>query len=539
MMLFLPDRCPFRRNPITSFTILIIAVFYFFTVISQHNYLKTDPKNRGVIHWDVISYYAYLPATFIYGDVTLDFLKDPPEGFVNDNKFWPSRLENGNFLILTSMGLSFLYAPFFFMAHALAPLFGEARDGFGAIYQFFLVMGTLVYVIFGFIVLKNLLLRYFKPWTTALTLLGIALGTNLYHFATTDAAMAHAYNFVLIVIFLKMTIDWHQRPTVWRTIFLGALFGLITLIRPTNFLVLLLFLLWDVRSWSDLRSRVLFFIRKFHLVMLMFAAFIIIWIPQFLYWKAVTDHYLYYTYSTVDGTFYWGNSHIIENLLSYKKGWFVYVPIMFLAVVGIVFLKRRKPAFFWPVITMLVPMVYVFSSWWSWWFGGCFGLRAYIDIYGVMAIPLATTIEYVNERKTKWVRVAYPALIVAMILFHLLNNYQYRRNIIHYVGMNKEAYWKSFLRFKHADGFWQSLTIPDYYLARRSMYFFYHTGFDNSALKAMDKEDGLQEVRTMIMEDRKLHKEIKNYAGRTEKTHEEAMREVTERIYENLIDGSF
>jgi len=526
-------------NRLPGFTIVLIALFYLGTDISQHNYLKDKPENRGVIHWDVISYYAYLPATFIYGDVTLEFLKDPPEGFVNDNKFWPSKLENGNFLILTSMGLSVLYAPFFFIAHGLAPLFGEPRDGFGIIYQFFLVMGTLVYVILGFIILKNILRRYFSAGITAFTLIAVALGTNLYHFSTTDAAMSHAYSFFLITLFLKLVIDWHKKQTIPRTIFTGLVFGLIVLIRPTNILVLIILLLWDVKSWPELWKRIRFFLAKIHLVIIMLAAFILIWIPQFLYWKEITGHYLYFTYSTVDGAFYWGNPHIIENLFSYKKGWFVYVPIMFFAVLGIPLMQKRKPAFFWPVAIMLVLMIYVFSAWWSWWYGGCLGMRPYIDIYGIMAVPLASTLEFARDRKAKLIRMAYPVLIVLLILFQLLNNYQYRRNIIHYVGMNRTAYWKSFLRLKYADGYWQSLTIPDYYLARRSMYYFYDTGYDNAALKSMSREDGLKEVRKMILEDRKLHREIINYAKRTGISDEEAMKEVTQRIYENLIDPSF
>ncbi len=36
------------------------------------------PGERGVIKRDVIASYAYLPATFIYGDVTLGFLDNPP-----------------------------------------------------------------------------------------------------------------------------------------------------------------------------------------------------------------------------------------------------------------------------------------------------------------------------------------------------------------------------------------------------------------------------------------------------------------------------
>ncbi len=107
------------------------------------------PGERGVIKRDVISYYAYLPATFIYGDVTLGFLDNPPEDFENDNKFWYYTMEDGSRVIRTTMGLSFLYTPFFLIAHGLAPYFNLEPDGYSSIYQLFLVLSSLFYVMMG------------------------------------------------------------------------------------------------------------------------------------------------------------------------------------------------------------------------------------------------------------------------------------------------------------------------------------------------------------------------------------------------------
>ncbi|HER08727.1 MAG TPA: hypothetical protein ENO20_07430 [Bacteroides sp.] len=526
-----PRKCPFRANPLPSFTILAIAVFYMFTNFLHHNWTRTGPQERGVIHWDVISYYGYLPATFIYGDVTLKFLEDPPEGFVNDDKFWPSRLDNGNFLIITSMGLSVLYAPFFFMAHALAPLFGEARDGFGSIYQFFLVISALVYVVLGFVLLKNLLLRYFKPLITAVTLLAVAFGTNLFYYSTFEAAMPHSYNFFLIVAFLVTVIRWHEKPDVLRTLFTGALFGFITLVRPTNILVIFILILWDVKTWKEFTTRLLFFLNKFHLVLIMLAAFIAVWIPQFLYWKAITGHYLFFSYGAEEGSFYFGHPHILESLFSYKKGWFVYTPMMLLAVAGIFILPKRLPRFFLPVLLLLLSMIYVQSSWWSWWFGGGFGLRAYIDIYGIMAVPLGVVVERILLHKRELIRYAGLTLITVLLVFQLVNTYQYRRNIIHYVGMNRTVYWMGFLKLKSPPGFWDKLTMPDYTLARKGIYVTYYTGDQYRDIAEMEAQDGREYVESMIRDNMQLLRQIDRYAARNQTDMEQAVAEVAERMY--------
>ena len=123
--------------------IIFLLFFYCLTNFTHMNWKQVEGPQRGAIKWDVISYYSYLPAIFIYHDLSLDFTEEP--GFNNDNKFWFQKTEKGKKVIITSMGLSYLYAPFFFVAHALAPAFGEARDGFQSIYQFFLVFGLKIY----------------------------------------------------------------------------------------------------------------------------------------------------------------------------------------------------------------------------------------------------------------------------------------------------------------------------------------------------------------------------------------------------------
>jgi hypothetical protein len=461
----------------------------------------------------------------------MDFLDDPPEGFVNDDKFWPTTLENGNRLIITSMGLSVLYAPFFFAAHGMAPLLGKAQDGFNSTYQFFLVLSALVYTVLGFVILRNLLRRFFKPRVTALVLLLIAFGTNLLYYATYEGAMAHCYDFFLITLFLWAVIRWYERPSLLRTLLTGALFGFIALVRPTNILVVLLLILWDVKSWKQLLERFLFFIRKFHLVLLMLAAFIAVWIPQFLYWKSVTGHYLYFSYAAEGASFYWAHPHIWQSLFGFKKGWFIYTPVMLLAVGGIPLLRKRLPAFFIPVGVLLLAMIYVQSSWWSWWFGGGFGLRAYIDIYGILAFPLAALADKVMEERRDRIRVPALSLALLLVLFQLFNTWQYTRNIIHFVGMNRYTYVRSLFRATYHPDHWTHLTMPDYQLARKGIYVFYLTGDQYRYLEEMDREEALGEVGKMIAGDRRLEKEIRWYAKREGLDPGKTREEVAERMY--------
>jgi len=208
--------------------------------------------------------------------------------------------------------------------------------------------------------------------------------------------------------------------------------------------------------------------------------------------------------------------------------------MMLLAVAGIPMLRKRLPAFFIPVAALLLIMIYVQSSWWSWWFGGGFGLRAYIDIYAILAIPLAATLERILSLQKKKLRVPAISLVVLLILFQMFNTYQYSKNYIHYVGMNRYTYLRSILRVGYHPDHWTTLSMPDYELARKGIYVFYLTGNQYKYIEEMEPGEGLEEVRRIIGEDKRLGKEISWYAQRSDMEPKAAMEEVTERMYLNM-----
>lgn len=530
----MPEKPQLKKSQLVlRITILFIALFYLGVDTYYHNWTRNKPEVRGVIHWDIISYYAYLPATFIYGDVTLDFLDNPPEGFVNDDKFWFYEMETGKRLIVTSMGMSFMYAPGFFIAHSLAPLFGQARDGYSSIYQLFLVLISLTYVIIGFVILKNLLLRYFSARVTIWTLLATALGTNIFFYTTNDAAMSHAASFFLIILFLWLVDRWYEKQTLLNSLLTGALLGLIALVRPPNIMVVFILLLYKVSSWNELRQRMLFFIKRYYLVLIMLTGFILPWIPQFLYWHAVTGQFLFYSYGPHGGTFFWTRPHILETLFSFKKGWFIYAPVMGFSMVGLVLIRNRIPELFLPLVVFTVALIYVSSSWWCWWYGGGFGLRAYVELGGLLAFPMAAAFECVLKSPKRWFRTGGKILVIFFVFLQQFQSYQYTHSLIHFDGMNRETYRMSFLRLYNHPEFFNSLTIPDYDLARKGIYVYYVLGENNEDLSEMGEEKGRDVLIAKIEGDRKLLGEVNFYAKRSGKTIDEALREAAALMYKN------
>jgi hypothetical protein len=436
------------------------------TVIWTNLGLKFWKDPERILVWDVKVFYVYLPATFIYQDLALEFIleKRAELGEVMYREKGPL----GIYYIQATYGLSLLYSPFFLGAHAYARLTGGEATGYSPPYKFALILSCIFYLIIGLYYLKKFLLKFFSQWVTAITMVVIVLGTNLFYYSTYEGPMSHAYNFALIAIFLYFTTVWYEKINSWNTIILGFLLGLIALVRPVNFIIILFFVFYGVHSRETFKNRVFLLFRSYKLILLMIAIFFLIWVPQFLYWKFVSGSYFFYSYS--DQRFYFNNPQVMSSLFSYRKGLFLYIPLIAIAFAGIPFLYRRFRGFLLPVGLFALFNVYILSSWCFWWFGGGFGPRSYIDTYAIMAIPFAALTSRALSGRW-WLKVPYVLIVAALVWFNLFQTKQYYNGAISWMGMTKEAYWDSFLRRYPSSEFWDMLRFPDPSMARKGIYY--------------------------------------------------------------------
>ncbi len=436
---------------ITNWLIIIIIIIY-------NVYEKGWDKDNRIIASDVMGYYLYLPAVVIHKDVTLEFISENPKKFLN--KIWFLKSPTGNKVIQFTAGMSILYSPFFLMAHVSAPWFGYIADGYTPPYKIALLISCLFYFGLGLCFLRKILIKYFSAIVTSITLLSLAIGTNLLYYVTYEAPMSHAYSFSLIIIFLYLLIGWLEKPGYGKTILLGLVTGMIVLIRPTNIIVIFLFFLWGIVSWKSFVRRIGFLLRYYKQILLMILAFFIVWIPQFLYWKAISDSYLYFSYGD-RAWFFFNDPQVINVLFSYRKGWLLYTPIMVFSLIGIPFLLKKHKRSFLPILIFLLLNIYIISSWWDWWYGGSFGLRAFIDSYGILAIPFASFTDWVISRKL-FLKILFLTLFALLLFFNLFQIAQYRHGAIHFASMTKQAYWETFGKKTPTDAFYEKLEYPDY-----------------------------------------------------------------------------
>lgn len=444
----------------------LYTVLFTMSILIWLDFSNQRWEERAVIEWDIISYYGYLPATFIRHDLALDFM-DKNE-VSNGETYWYETAENGGKVMKMTMGMAILYSPFFTIAHIYTQQNGEIANGFTYHYQKAIFLSALFYAIIGIIFLRLLLLKFYNEWVTSIVILCIVFGTNLYVYITHDAAMSHAFNFSLITVFIFFSIKWHEQQKYRYAIILGLLGGLIILIRPVNILIFIFPLLYDVYSWKNLQARVLFFLAQWKHILCIALLVVLCWLPQIIYWKLITGDLLFYSYR--DENFYFTNPHILEGLFSYRKGWLVYTPIMIFAIIGIYSLFKLRKQLFVSILIFTILAIYITFSWWCWWYGGSFGMRPMIDFYALFALAIGAFLQQVSDKKMIILSHALVPVFLFFIYLNLFQSWQSNYGIVHYDAMSREAYWLNFLKDDNCikwDDLVKALKKPDYEKAKK------------------------------------------------------------------------
>jgi len=442
---------------ITVYTLIFILVYMLFF----NDYWKPlHNTSETPFKYDVDQYYSYLPATFIHHDLDFKF----------PNVYWLATAKNGHRVPKMAYGMALMYSPFFALGYKIAYNQHSPLDGYSEPFKTSVHYGSFFYCLLGLIFLALVLRRFFTDGATALTLATIFFATNLFNYTMRDGEMSHAYGFFLISLFLWLTCRWHERQKSIYFLWIGMVIGLASLVRPTEILISIVFIGYGIRSFEDLKNKLKQIILSYKNIPLLLIGFFILWLPQLIFWKMKTDQFFFFSYG--EETFYWSDPQILNLLFSYRKGWFVYTPVMIFAIVGLFMLKDKAKNFTLPIIIYMIINIYILSCWWCWWYGGSLGMRALIQCYALLAIPMAAFFERIFSFnfKMQFLTIASKSLVVmclALFLFvNQLQTMQFDPAMLHFDSMSKESYWHTFGKFKFDPEDWEQqqedLIHPNY-----------------------------------------------------------------------------
>jgi hypothetical protein len=426
------------RNQLIINTLIVFLVLIVLSIYFRIGGNAWD----GIIQSDGKGYYSYLPAIFTFHDLDFNYLWNP-ENHINGVQTWGYLYKiDGENVVKYPAGTAILISPFYLLGDFLSYIFKYERNGYSFFYQIMVSLAAISYTSIAFYYLQKLLLLFQSSVKFSLIFsITILFGTNLLNYCIYEPAMSHTYSFFASTLCCYFTRKLFCENQVKHLFFISIFIGLVIIIRPVNGIILCgLPILADNFNQINLTIKNILARKKQLFLSIIVGLFVLL--IQLALWYLQIGKWFVYTY--LNESFIWADPRIFKVLFSYKKGFFIYTPFMFLVIPAIVyqFIKLNWWKFLNAIIFFALT-IYVISSWWCWYYGGSFGQRALIEFYPLYAIIILPFLLWIERKFNLKGLIIFCGIFVSI---NLIQSYQYARNIIHYDSMNYERYWKVFLK---------------------------------------------------------------------------------------------
>jgi hypothetical protein len=423
--------------------------FYCLAILISSVIILNPPINT--FSYDVFGYYMYLPLTFKYNDITIQHISTIDNILktyhASETFYQAVKWDNGSWVMRYPIGLSVLFSPFYFISDAITQFTDYPRDGFSRPYQLGVLYGCLFYTLIGLYFVKKILTSFFNDRTSALTMICIVLGTNYFFHVSLhgQGVMSHNLLFSMYAIIIYLTIKWHQSFSVKHIILLGIFTGITALCRPSEIICLIIPIFYGVYNLNTLKAKASLLINYKKQIFLFIILISSIGFIQFGYWKYASGHFIINPYGA-------GNPgeglellqpHILKVLFSFRKGWFIYTPLMLFTMIGFWQMHKHNKLLFLPVFFYFIINFYIVSCWSCWWYGSCFGVRSLIPSYAVLTLPLGYFICFALKDKFKYF---YSLFIFLFIILNLFQSWQMTVGIMDPANMSRAYYFSTFLQ---------------------------------------------------------------------------------------------
>ncbi len=429
------------KKILTPKPIILLCLAVCFIVTTNIHWGKN--KWRNIIEADAKGYYAYLPGVFIYHDLNFTFYDSIEKKKYYDNFLvydYRATASNGQRIDKYYCGTAIAQLPFFLTAHELTQITGGDADGFSRYYLLAITLAALFYLFIGLWFINKLLALYtINDKVRSISIIALLFGSNLFFYSVCEMGMSHVYSFAFVAMFcfhVKKYFLQYQSKDLFVSM---ALLGMIFLIRPVNVLIVLA-IPFFAGSISELISG-FYSVKKNAKAFTsgVIAMLLLVGIQSLIY-KISTGQFWVYSYG--EEGFNFTDPHFIDILFSYKKGLFLYTPVYLVSLAGMYFMYKKNKFQAAALFSFLVIITYVLSSWWSWWYGGSFSSRVYVEFIPLFAIALG----FLLQSLQKAAKISINVVLVLLIVLCQLQTYQYRYYIIHWENMTKEKYWDVFLK---------------------------------------------------------------------------------------------
>lgn len=418
--------------------LITVVLFVCHLLIIANTSKKIQPING-----DAQAYYAYLPSLLIYNDLNFEFIPEINEKYYtkqNQKSFLVQVPGTDKKVNKTFPGAALYYAPGFILGHFSAWVTGFPTDGYSTPYQVCFDIGYWFYLFLALLTLKKTLEKLeFSSEAVALTLIFIPLTTNIFFYTIFNQSVTHIFNFFTINFIVYLVLSLREAFSNKQFLFLVLSLAILAITRPTNILIIpFLFLFIDFKDFFMIIKNAIGKWKRSTISLLMGG--VVLSIP-FILWKAQSGNWIVYSYG--DEGFNFASPEIFNFLFSYIKGWFTYTPIaLIVVIIGFPILYKhysKSKAIF--AILFLFLSIYIFSSWWCWYYGAGQSQRVMIDYYLIIALMMAYILKFSSKMGVK-----ISILILTLFTYvNVIQAFQIQKGILPNGSVTMEQYWDNFL----------------------------------------------------------------------------------------------
>ena len=372
---------------------IALLLFFTFLFLSFNKHSRDDYSSYHSVLWaDASGYYVYGPMWFIYGNdckqMPLNLTEKTGNGFSFNQ-------QTGRVITKYTCGVALLQTPFFLTAHLLSAQLGFSSDGFSPIYHGAVMTAGVFYGLLGLFFSFLFLKKYFSQKVALLTVSAFFLSTNLFYYTLDASGFLHVYDFFLIAASALLTSRSYEDPRFKNILLLFIVLALAVLIRPTNIMLLVFVIFFG--SNSGMKERMLFIKTHFKNITIALIISLTVFIPQLIYWNQSFNNPIVYSYGD-EGFSYLLSPQLISVWFSPRNGLFIYAPILFISMAGMILSFLKKEKLTTPITMIFFLASYIFSSWWNYWFGCAMGARSFVDYYPLLMLPFAYAVSQIKNK---------------------------------------------------------------------------------------------------------------------------------------------
>ncbi len=421
----------------------IVLFFAIFLIVLSQRFLNIHQNGLvNSVSSDGLGYYSYLPAAIIYQDFDYTYY-EKKENKINPfyNPFYnpySSRYKDKK-INKYFCGTAICLTPFFLLGIGISAIAGTEINGYTDTFLMLVSIASIVYFLLSVFLIGKIadhfsISKKISFWVSIV----FFFGTNLFHYVVQEPSMSHCYSFFAITLFFYIITRLIQTKSNKFVFLTFASLGLIALLRPTNSSVILFvpFFFESFKAFFEFVKSLV--IKKYLAIIGSIILFFLIIFIQLIFYYLQTGDFIVYSYQ--EASFNFDKPEIVNILFSYKKGLFIYTPIIFASLLLIVISKLS-----WYKKTILLLAFFVFTyiaaSWFYWSYGGCFGNRAFVEVYPIFIISIIVILNKLNLRFKR-------VLVIISLPFVFANQmmaYQYCNSIMDSTEVTKEAYWDMFM----------------------------------------------------------------------------------------------